>query len=244
MTRLVLIFFISIFNIYFNGELEAQEDINFKEGFIVYDVMPAGNSDYSEFFSETTLTLYIKNEKSKLDLKMFGGLAQLQLLDLKRSKSVALLNLPTISDKVSILMSNEQSLFNFHKTTIVNQSPYRTKSIEIFPKDKTRIAGKKAYKAIVPFKNNRQQAAFYLAKNLKFHNPEIIKKYFGDLPGIPLQAEFNFKGQRFIITAKEIRKTKINDRVFEIPEDYKNKSYEDLIGELENLNESNIEKGL
>jgi hypothetical protein len=66
--------------------------------------------------------------------------------------------------------------------------------------------------------------------------PEFIEYYTGELPGLPLHAELTVFGERVILTAKEIRKTKISDRVFEIPKDYKPKqriTYQDVKNEFE-----------
>lgn len=235
-----LFFLVPLLFIFLGLSAQNTAQTNFKEGFIVYEIKPATDSEFSELFRETTLTLYIKGSKSKLDLKMMGGFAEMQLLASDSQDFVALLNIPMLSEKVNISLKSDEALLG---AFIVNRSPIRMRKAEYYYSDQTCILGKKAYKVIAPVKNSRQKISLYLSRKLKTETPDFIEKHIGALDGLPLQAEMTIYGQKIIITAKEIRKTKIKDSVFDVPEDYKQKTLKELKEEFDNFGVKKSEKG-
>jgi hypothetical protein len=230
---LYLSFFLSI--IFSFGTATAQDFVpNFNEGFVIYEIRPAGNSSIPEIYKETTLTLYVKDNKTKLDLNILGGFATIQILEGQSSENIALVDFPMLSEKSIICLNrNTEILSGLNVSSKVNKAPKRNPKIEIYQKDKTKILGKSTYKAIVPLNSCKSKAAMYLSKKMTLDTPEFIEYYTGELPGLPLHAELTVFGERVILTAKEIRKTKISDRVFEIPKDYKQKSAKEFKRDIE-----------
>jgi hypothetical protein len=124
-------------------------------------------------------------------------------------------------------------------------SPQKNIEIEIFNNDKTTILGKSGYKAIVPVKGSKSKASMYLSNKIIIDTPLFMENYLGELPGLPLNAEITILGERVSLTAKEIRKTKISDKVFEVPADYKEKSLQNFRSELDEFfRESDLGTGL
>jgi hypothetical protein len=221
--------------------LSAQKSIetepNFTEGYVIYELKSNGKSELSEFFRETTLTLYIKDGKSKLDLKIMGGFAEMQLVvNQKDEKHVVLLNIPMLSEKVNIPINETDLTTGQTVNENINQMPFKPGQIEYFYKDRTTIAGKKCYKAIAPVAGYRSKALLYLSKKFRINTPEFISKYVGDLPGLPLYTEMNFSGLKIQLKAIEIRRTKISDQVFQVPEGYKSKTFNELKKEMADFN--------
>jgi len=230
-----------------NSTLNAQASTpNFTEGFIVYDIKPLLNSSVPELYRETTLTLYIKDNQVKLDLKMLAGFLEVQILENENQQNIALIDFPLLSEKSNITIGKNDEIFSgFFFPSNVNMSPLKNIEIEIFNNDKTTILGKSAYKAIVPVKGSKSKASMYLSKKIIIDTPQFMENYLGELPGLPLNAEITILGERVSLTAKEIRKTKISDKVFEVPADYKEKSLQNFRGELDEFfRESDLGTGL
>jgi len=222
---------------FFAFKIHAQDFIpNFTEGFVVYEIRSVGNSSVTELFNETNLTFYIKGNQSKLVLKIHGGFAQIQIVENESSENVALIDIPMLAEKSSICLSQCPEIFSgLTVSSKVNKAPKRKAQIEIYRKDKSRILGRSAYKAIVPVDGSKSKASMYLADKLTVNTPLFIKQYFGTLPALPLNAELTVLGERVIITAKEIRRTKISDKVFELPTDYQQKTAAELKAEIEDF---------
>jgi len=216
--------FLSVITLLFLSStiLRAQEYIpNFKEGYVIYEIKSAGNSKIPELFKETSLTFYIKGNQSKLDLSILAGFARIQIIEKELSQNTALLDIPMLAEKSSICLSQCPEIFSgLSVSSKINRAPSGKPKIEIYQKDKSRILGKTAYKAILPIENTRSKASMYLSDKLTVKTPKFIFNYLGELPALPLSAELTILGERVIITAKEIRKTAISEKVFEIPDDY------------------------
>jgi hypothetical protein len=216
---------------------KAQDIIpNFTEGFVVYEIKSAGNSKLPEIFKETKLTFYVKGNQSKLDLKVLGGFARVQIIENLSSENLALVDIPMLSEKSSICLSQCPELFSgLAVSSNLNRAPKKKADIEIFKKDKSSFLGKSSYKAIVPIIGSKSKASMYLAEKLTANTPNFIKNFLGELPGLPLNAELTVLGERVILTAKEIRRTKISDKVFESPKDYQQKTASELKSEIEDF---------
>jgi hypothetical protein len=242
------LFLTLFFGLQFNySTLFAQALIpNFTEGFIVYDVKPLVNSSVPELYRETTVTLYIKDNQAKLDLKMLAGFVEIQLLENANQQNVALINCPLLSEKSSITLGKDDDVFpGFFFPSNINMSPQKNLEIEIFNTDKTTILGRTGYKAIVPVKGSKSKASMYLSNKIIIDTPQFIENYLGELNSLPLNAEITILGERVSLTAKEIRKTKINDKVFEVPADYKEKSIQSFRSEIDEFfGESDLGTGL
>jgi hypothetical protein len=219
---------------------------NFTEGFIVYEIKSAGNSNIPELFKKTNLTLYIKGNQSKLDLKILDGFAKVQIIENESSENVALIDIPMLAEKTSICLSQCPKIFSgIAVSSKVNKAPTKKAEIEIYKKDKSRFLGRSAYKAIVPIVGSKSKASMYLADKLIINTPKFIDNFLGKLPALPLNAELTILGERVIITANEIRRSKISDKVFEIPKDYQQKTANELRSEIESFcGMSNDGKGI
>jgi len=229
--------FLSVCAFFFFADFKANAQNfipNFTEGFIVYELKSAGNSNIPELFKETSLTFYLKGNQSKLDLKILDGFAKVQIIENESSDNVALIDIPMLAEKSSICLSQCPEIFSgLTVSTKINRVPKKKDQIEIYRKDKSRFLGKSAYKAIVPIVGSKSKASMYLSDKLTVKTPKFIHNFLDELPALPLSAELTILGERVIITAKEIRRTKINDKVFELPKDYHQKTAAELKSEIE-----------
>lgn len=237
--------FLSVFSflVLISLNTKAQDLIpNFSEGYVVYEIKSAGNSNLPEIYKETKLTFYVKGNQSKLDLKVLGGFARVQIIENESSENLALVDIPMLSEKSSICLNQCPELFSgMSVSSKVNSAPKKKANIEIFKKDKSRILGKSSYKAIVPVEGSKSRASMYLAEKLITKTPKFIENFLGELPGLPLNIELTVLGERVILSAKEIRRTKISDKVFESPKDYQQKTASELKSEIEEFCGMNAE---
>lgn len=214
---------------------QPTTDPNFTEGIIVYDLKAYGISELSEFFRETTLIVYIKDGKSKLDLKIMGGFADMQIIQTSDNNQFALLNVPMLSEKVVISLNENDMLKQLSVGINVNRTPINSGEISCFYNEKRRIIGKPCYKASTTIAGTNQTATMYLAKKWQIKTPDYLTPYVGTLPALPMNVEMNIEGLVLVLTAKEMRRTTVNDKVFEIPEDYKQKTLSELKEEVKEI---------
>jgi len=214
---------------------QAPTTPNFTEGIIVYDLKAYGVSELSEFFRETTLTVYIKDGKSKLDLKIMGGFADMQIIQTSENKQVALLNVPMLSEKVVVSLHENDMLKQLSVGINVNKTPINSGQMSYFYNEKRRIIGKSCYKATTTIAGTNQKAAMYLAKKWQMQTPDYLSPYIGILPAVPMNVEMNIEGLRLVLTAREMRRTSVSDKVFEIPEDYKQRTFSELKQEVKDI---------
>ena len=156
------------------------------------------------------MTLYVKDNKTKLDLNILGGFATIQILEGQSSENIALVDFPMLSEKSIICLNrNTEILSGLNVSSKVNKAPKRNPKIEIYQKDKTKILGKSTYKAIVALNSCKSKAAMYLSKKMTIDTPEFIEYYTGELPGLPLHAEITVFGEREYSLPKRFAKQKL-----------------------------------
>jgi hypothetical protein len=208
---------------------------HFKEGEIKYKLKVIGDPELSELFRETTLTLYLKDDKIKMDLRIMGGFASMQLLT-NHKKNVMLMDMPMLPEKVSVPMEGENNIFQQLLTAShTNQSPSDFGEIRYYPKDKKRIEKQKCYRAELPIKGSNEVIVLYLAQKMDANLPIPFLQNFEKLEGLPLQIELNAEGLRLQLTAVDIHEYELSPETFEVPEDYMPRSLKELKIEIDNI---------
>lgn len=216
----------------------------FDEGIIQYKVSVIGDSELAEMFSETTLTVYLKGDKSKMDLRIMGGFASMQLLT-NHTENTMLMDMPMLPEKVSIPMEGENNLFKQLMTvTHRNQAPSALGEVQYFPKDKKRIQKYKCYRAELPVKGSRDMVIFYVAQKLKADVPLPLLDRFENLEGLPLQIEWMAEGLNLRLTAVDLDQRPLESNIFEVPDDYMPRSLKELKEEINNIFEGGEAEGV
>ena len=83
------------------------------------------------------------------------------------------------------------------------------------------ICGYKCYKSKYLFGKDKSILYVYYTKEISTSLPNDLKIQFKDLKGFPMEFNSKIHGREEIFTITKISFEKINDSIFEIPEDYK-----------------------
>ena len=226
--RIVTYYSILLLSIFFVTTSIAQKDRgNFDEGYITYDIKVVGIPEFAEFFRETTLTLYLKGNQSKIDLRIMGGFANMQLLS--NNFNTVLMDLPMLPEKVSIPLIGEDDLFkSINVKTHTNHAPRNFGQLEYYEDDTRKIAKQPCYRAEIPYINSEGYILMYLAKKITLTEPIPLFKELGMNNSIPLSMDLSIEGIQVYLTATEIKKCEIEDEIFEVAEEYNQQTFKEL----------------
>ncbi len=190
-------------------------------GIITYKISYPNSSFDASVLSQLpkVLTVYISDPMIKTSINMGMG-AQSSIINTEDQTTVELLDM--MGQKFAIRTSaeeNEDELNNFE--TSIDETG-ETKE----------IAGYKCKQVIVNVKDNESGVEFtsnvYYSTELvtpanKFQNP-----MFKDIEGTMLEYELEMQGMSMKFTATSIKKTKVSNKEFEIPEGYKETTKDEL----------------
>lgn len=211
---------------------------NFLEGTIVYEVKVEGVPEVSQFINGTEFTLLFKNELSKMDVGIMGGLAKFQFIsNVKEKLYTVLMDVPTFYEKTAVPIDLEHQIFKDLKDKQPNQSPEKkTDKPEIkYNKKKTkRIAKHRCYTAEMDMgEMGSDKMVIYLTNKIRPATQSAIERQVGKMDGFPLGFEMTMKGAKVTIMAKSVKKESLEKELFEVPENYSEKSLEEIKEEMQ-----------
>lgn len=229
--------FLLLFSVSSFSFAQSKSAASFEEGYIIYDIRIVGVPEIAEFLRETTLTLYVKGEQSKMDLRIMGGFAQMQLVsNIDNDIHTVLMDLPMLPEKVSIPLVGDDDVFQrLNSKTHTNHSPRDFGKIINYEQDMRKIAKQPCYRAELPFPGSGNQATMYLAKKLKpAHSIQILEQ-FGISDALPLAMNVTIDGVQFHIIAKEFKRVSIQDEIFEVSDEYNQQTFKELYRSIEDV---------
>ena len=199
--------------LFFSSALSAQKKM--KKGQITYKVTEVKSKKAGTRMLEgMEMQLYFDGPLHKLELNTMGGLIQMATIsDLEKETHASLFNM--MGQKVKVL---ENSL---------PKTDAKKKYQITYQRDQTKtVAGYPCYQAVMTSPEGTILTA-YVTNKIKARHPYFVKLFAG-LEGWPMQYTIDNNGMRMTFTAQSTNANADVSGVFLIPEDYEEKTPEEL----------------
>ncbi len=179
----------------------------------------------SDFDAETmsmlpkVATVMIKDNMMKTSITMGMG-TQTSITNGKTNTSVSLIDM--MGQKYAIRTTEEENMAELEKYETSVEETGETRE----------IAGYDCKKVIVHVKNKETEEenniTVYYTDKYEIGNIYSDKAMFDKVDGLMLQYELDTRGMRMVFTATDVKKKKVSDDEFEIPEGYTETTQEEL----------------
>lgn len=185
------------------------------EGSVVYSMEIEGmemDPTTQSMLGTMETKIFVKGDKSRTEVNMAMA-KNITIADSKKKTATVLMDV--MGMKYALKVGSED----------MAREEEASKDIKINYIDETKeIAGYKCKKAQITNKENITVNVFY---SEEIAGGSYDNKFKG-LKGFPMEYEMNQNGMKMLITANEVRKEKVDDKIFEIPEGYKETTKEEL----------------
>jgi GLPGLI family protein len=168
-------------------------------------------------------TLYIKGDKSKLEINLGQMGSQATITDGEAQMVISLMDIPMMGGK-----------FYFEETfeNVKAEATEEGADISVEVQDETKeIAGYTCKKALVTVKESGSEMVFttYFTDEIGSSSLNANNPYFKDINGAMLEFEMDMgQGMRMKMEAISVDKKKVADSEFEVPEGYVKKTAEEM----------------
>lgn len=222
-----------------NSFAQKKKAPNFLEGTITYKVEVQGVPEVSQFINGTEFTVLFKNELSKMDVGIMGGLAKFQFIsNVKEKLYTVLMDVPTFYEKTAIPIDTEHQIFKDLKAKQTNQAPSKTVEktgdITYNKKKRKRIAKYSCYTAEMDMETGTaDKMVIYLTDKIRPATQSAMQRQVGKMDGFPLGFEMRMNGAKVTIMAVNVKKESLEKELFEVPESYSEKSLDEIKEELQ-----------
>ncbi|MES2592015.1 MAG: hypothetical protein V4608_09030 [Bacteroidota bacterium] len=199
----------------------AKEEGSFSEGVITYAAEPVNMDDPMAAFAPSEMTVKFKNNNSAAQM----------------SAGIGALDASFVSDLEARTFTQIIRLFSDKYFVIQNEAEIKKENesfdLEIEPTKETKvIAGYICKKAIVHQKGDEPtDFDIYYTNELKIENSNFSNPYY-KLDGVLMEYRMKKFGLEMKFTTTGITKEKVDDAVFEIPENYEEITQEALLNKL------------
>lgn len=194
-------------------------------GIIKYEITDIqGDNPQMSMLKGTMFNMAFLGSKQKMDIGIMGGLMRVQTIVDATDPAKTTVLMDMMGQKIELADVGEQ----FSQLSTLGMgadSAEKGYEIKYDKKDKKKIAGYKAHKAILT-PNGGPAIEMYVSKKIKPENSQI-KDLFKDLVGFPLQMSVNAEGVGITITAQNINRDIDSDN-FKIPEGYQKMTMEEF----------------
>jgi len=179
---------------------------------ITYDEMPEGMEQYSSMLASES-TIYIKGAKTRTEQGTGMGGKQVVIADRKKGETVALMDI--MGKKIKMILSEGD----------MKESKRNMENAQITYADEIKeIAGYQCKRATIVFEGEEDPVTIFYTEEISKENDS----YFKGLKGFPLQYSINKNGFGMTMTAKQVIKEKVPDKLFDIPDGYEEMTREQM----------------
>jgi hypothetical protein len=203
----------------FNGFTQK----NFKEGKIVYAIsFPDMDLDPQQAaMMPSSMTLYIKGENTRMEMKMGMGMSSTVITDAKTKTVTSLMDV--MGQKYATKMTEED----------IKKQSAEEPDMEITKTGETReIAGFKCEVSklvIKEKKGERVDSEICLSKEFLTPNANWSNPKYKDIDGLMLEYEMDQGQMKMKLKAKTVKEEAVADSMFEIPSDYEYKTLDQMM---------------
>ncbi|MCP4438353.1 MAG: hypothetical protein GY810_05360 [Aureispira sp.] len=211
---------------------------NFQEGTITYEIQVEGVPEVSQFINGTELTVLFKDQLSKMDIGIMGGLAKFQFISNVQDKLyTVLMDVPTFYEKTAVPIDLEHQMFKDLKEKQPNQAPIKKAEkpeIQYNKKKRKKIAKYRCYSAEMDMESGvGDRMVVYLTDKIRPAAQSEMQRQVGAMDGYPLGFEMLMGGAKITIMAKSVKKESLEKELFEVPANYSEKSLDEIKEELQ-----------
>lgn len=201
---------------------------------IIYDIQINGVKDLTYLADKSKLDVYIKDNSSRMNINVLGGMASFSLIHNQLYNEYAfLMDVPSFYEKAAVNIDNNISfLEKIINDGDKNKTPVKHPDITYYKSKQRKIAGLNCTYAIMESGNSNAKIKFYLTDKINTNIFENLNAAFGRVKGFPLMIEMEIEGIKIILSAEEIIRKRIDASTFDIPENFSKKSLEQLIKEV------------
>lgn len=225
--------------------LDAQNarPANFSEGQVSYGFVVHNAPEVESYLKGSSLTATFLGQSSKFDWSFIGGLVRVQMIYQEGQKhGILLLDLPMFGEKTAIRLDSASVMEQLSQGSDVlrNQAPQIQENQEMpqldwkeEPKKRKRIAKHKCKKHSMDIGELTPQAegmnfALFISQKFRPDMRQDIQNMIEQFDGFPLGMEFSYNDMRIELLAKDIDKSSVSPKSFEIPSDYTEKTLEEF----------------
>ncbi|MCC6383793.1 MAG: DUF4412 domain-containing protein [Bacteroidia bacterium] len=190
----------------------------FNEGKIIFEISypNADIPDQQLAMMPTEMTMYLKRDKSRVEMSMGMGMSTVVINDNKAKVATTLMDV--MGNKIATKVTEED----------VKKENEKQPDVKVSITDETKdIAGYKCKKAVVTDGEGGSYDLYY-CEDITVEGGNWSQKGYENIKGLPLQYSINQGGMNMQMTAKKVSSEKVDDGLFRIPTDYKEMSKEEL----------------
>jgi hypothetical protein len=219
MKHKILLSLIATLLVTFSGFAQKE----FKEGKIVYTITyPDMDFDaQTAAMMPSVMTLYIKGDKTRMEMKMGMGMSNVTITDAKAKTVTSLID--AMGQKYAMKLSEED----------INKEAEEVPEIEINKTDQTKeIAGLSCQVTKLVFKDKKGEridSEICLSKEFSVSNANWSNPQYKDVDGLMLEYEMEQGQMKMKLKAKSVKEEAVADSMFEIPAEYEHKTLEEMM---------------
>lgn len=213
------LFTFSFLVLLFISGCSSSDEKYISEGVIEYDAVVLDQDNSMASIAPNKMTVKFKDNKSYAELSAGFGLFSTSF----------------IADPEKLTMIQLVKLFNkkfAHVTdsSVLNEEKASSPKIKMSPTKETKIiAGYKCKKAIISFEDNEHPTySVYYTDEINIKNPNWNISPYYELTGVLMEYQMLRYGLEMKFTAKSVTKANVEDALFELPNDYKIISQEEM----------------
>ena len=205
---------------------------NFSEGVIEYKIELEGMPQAEEMLKSTTMKIFFKQQNSKVDLAMFGGMMSVEFINNKKEDIQSMLmNIPSFYERVAVDFDENSDIMKELMEAQKEEAANQEVDVQYYKSKRKRIAKYPCY--LSEMETAGQTVKMYLTEKLR---PEAAVNWgsqqVNDFKGFPMAFEVDVEGMTLKITAVDVIKKDVNDDLFVIPESYSRKSLDEFVEEM------------
>lgn len=203
----------------------AQKQLN--ECLITYKISMKGGDPQAEgMFSNAKMTQYIKGDRSCVNMDL-GMMSQIMIVNGKNKNGNLLLDM--MGKKFNVMMTEKE----------MQSQREREGKYEIKKTTETKeVCGYKCIKANITYKAEEgdETGVVYYTKDLSIRFKEFNASKINELEGFPLEWEGETNGMKIHYLVTKIEEKNVDDKVFEIPSDYKTMTWSEFAKSMGGMN--------
>lgn len=231
-TKIMLLLFAFSFGWSQVSTAQKAKKPNFSEGVIEYKIEMEGMPEVGQMLNSTTMKIFFKEQNSKVDLAILGGMMSVEFINNKKDDiSSMLMNIPSFYERVAVDFDEDSDVMKELMQAQKEDTAQEQVDVQYYKGKRKRIAKYPCYLSEV--EAGGQKVKVYLTEKLR---PEAAvnwgTKDLSDFKGFPMAFEIEIEGMTLKITAVDVKKETVDAETFDIPESYTRKSLDEFVQEM------------
>lgn len=230
-----IMFLLLVFSLGWSSVSTAQKNKkpNFTEGFIEYEIEVEGMPQAEAFLNSTTVKVFFKEKNSKLKIAIMGGVMSVDFINnVKADLTTMLMNIPGYMESTAVDFDKNSDIMKKVMKAQEEEAAEQDVDIQYYKHKRKRIAKYPCY--LSEIEAGGQTVKMYLTEKLRPSAAvNLASKNTKELKGFPMSFEIDVEGMTVKITAIDVKRESVNQKIFDIPASYTRKSIDEFVEEIQ-----------